>query len=1300
MLYWADPEAAANAAKALVNDLDITVTGPGGTVYRPWKLNPTPNATILDTPAGTGRDSLNNAEQVAIFNPTAGNYTVTIKGFEVPQGPQTYYLLWEYLDDQVQITYPVGGDALTPGSNVWIRWDAYGNTDPFTLRYSNNGGASFSTIASPANSDRMYNWTVPNVTSGKVKLLLIRGSNRDTTDYDFTIAPQPGSLTVTRVCPDSVTLSWTKVNNPALAYDVYVLGQKYMEIKTTTAANVGSAKVPISNPLAENWFSIRARDNDGLLGQRINAVKWPGGLLGCSQNQDLALVTMVEPAEDYLLACDPVSRQVTVRVANNGLLTASGAIISYQLGAGAIIAEPLPDIPSGAVLDFTFATPLEFNENGVQTLNLNVQFTGDLLLADNQLSKSYTVVVKSTDMPFLEDFEASGNLPAGWSIENPDGFTTWFLDQAVQADGSTGRVVRINHYSYSNPSNQQDYLNLAPLDLGQFSKPWLNFEYSHALYNSNYTDGLRVEIFPDCDRNATPLVVWEKFDPELAVLTTTSSFTPANASEWRRDSVSLEAWAGSRVYVRFTAINGYGNNTFLNNIQLRDLAPPQAQFSTEAYFCAGIPQSFSAAPSPGFDNSYTWNFGPGATTSSATGAGPHQVIFQGSNQAQVQLIVKNAAGADTATLTVPVYDAPTVAFDASTAGAEVQFTSSATQADTWAWDFGDGASSSNPNPQHTYATEGVYTVTLTVQGLCGTATAIQTVFALNTPVAGFEATPAQGCAPLSVSFTNTSSDNSDSFQWTIEGGTPSSSTDVHPVVIFEQPGVYTVQLLAENALGNAAFTSTIVVGAGPTAQFTSIASGKNAVFSNSSMNAGTYTWDFGDGQTSTQANPTHQYDEDGVYTVTLTTYNTCGSATFSETVTIATPPLANFNSEQATGCAPFSVAFTNLSSSNSSAFEWEFPGGIPASSTETNPVVVYPVAGAYSVTLRAINAQGVSENTQPDKVVVLGGPEAAFDTQTILDTLFCNNTSINATSYLWSFGDGNTSTEATPMHQYSADGMYTLMLIAFNDCGADTLSGSVSIVTPPVADFSVNGGSGCTPLEVTFNNEASDNATDFLWSFPGGTPAASAEKSPTVVYEQAGVYSVILHVGNTAGTSSIEKTDVIVVNSAPVAGFTLVTDTSSVQFFNYSNGASSYFWQFGDGNTSTEFEPQHTYGANGVYVITLSATNECGSSIISDTAQVVVSALEDIRQGIGKVQVFPNPNQGRFNLWITETSGEEVEIYLMDPLGRQLHRQIVQVNGSELRTVLDYQSLPSGVYSLNFRQAKNTGVVKLMVNGE
>ena len=162
MLYWTDPEATAGASPALVNDLDLIVNDPANNDLEPWILDHTPNPATLDLPATNGPDHLNNVEQVLINNPAAGNYDIEITGFNVPQGPQEYFVVWEVISENLTVTYPNAGESFVPNEQEAIHWDAINTTDDFVLEYSTDNGGTWNSITTVDNDVFLYSWTVPN----------------------------------------------------------------------------------------------------------------------------------------------------------------------------------------------------------------------------------------------------------------------------------------------------------------------------------------------------------------------------------------------------------------------------------------------------------------------------------------------------------------------------------------------------------------------------------------------------------------------------------------------------------------------------------------------------------------------------------------------------------------------------------------------------------------------------------------------------------------------------------------------------------------------------------------------------------------------------------------------------------------------------------------------------------------------------------------------------------------------------------------------------------------------------------
>lgn len=302
---------------------------------------------------------------------------------------------------------------------------------------------------------------------------------------------------------------------------------------------------------------------------------------------------------------------------------------------------------------------------------------------------------------------------------------------------------------------------------------------------------------------------------------------------------------------------------------------------------------------------------------------------------------------------------------------------------TWLWDFGDGNTSTDQNPSHTYATAGDYTVSLTVtdgdtQSDTETKTDYIHVTVLTAPVADFSCIPTTGEYPLTIQFTDNSAGDVSEWSWDFGDGYTSSEQD--PEHTYDTEGVYTVSLTVTNAAGSdietktdyiivleqtppvASFSASPVEGDYPlTVNFTNTTTGKMP----------DYLWDFGDGTNSTLKNPNHIYSIAGVYTVTLTATNSAGSDTFTETdlITITIPEtVADFTSDKTTGNIPLNVQFTDISSGDNFQWLWNFGDG--ATSIVQNPAHVYTDAGTYTVTLSVTGSGGTDTETKTDFITV------------------------------------------------------------------------------------------------------------------------------------------------------------------------------------------------------------------------------------------------------------------------------------------------------------------------------------------
>ncbi len=609
---------------------------------------------------------------------------------------------------------------------------------------------------------------------------------------------------------------------------------------------------------------------------------------------------------------------------------------------------------------------------------------------------------------------------------------------------------------------------------------------------------------------------------------------------------------------------------------------------------------------------YDWDF-PGGDPSSSTDENP-TVVYNSAGTYTVTLTVTNSVGSNSVTVTnyIIVDTVPVAGYTSTSNGLTVDFDNTSTNATSYSWDFGDGNTSTEEDPSHTYDDDGTYAVELTATNDCGSVTTTETVVVVTVPTAGFSANSSTGCSPLTVQFSNQSSVNATDFDWDFPGGDPASSTDENPTVVYNDPGTYDVTLIVSNAAGSDTVTMIgyVVVNTVPDPSYTVSTNVFVATFTNTTIGATSYSWDFGDGESSTETNPVHEYGGDGTYTVVLTATNDCGTMTYTSEVVVTSLPQAGFTTAQTVGCSSFTVEFEDQSSSNTTSWEWEFPGGDPSSSTDQNPTVVYDNVGTYTVTLTASNSLGENTVTQTDYITVITTPTPSFTSVNNLLTVNFTNTTTGATSYSWDFGDGNTSSDENPTHTYDDDGTYEVELTATNDCGSTTTTETVVVVSMPTAGFSANENNGCAPFTVEFANQSSANATSYDWDFPGGNPSTSTDENPTVTYNAAGTYDVTLIASNAAGNDTVTIMDYVVVGDVPNTSFTADVNGFTVQFMNTStnppnSGNATFEWDFGDGNMSTEENPEHTYDEDGTYEVTLIVTNDCGSKTINGQFTVV-----------------------------------------------------------------------------------------------
>lgn len=487
-------------------------------------------------------------------------------------------------------------------------------------------------------------------------------------------------------------------------------------------------------------------------------------------------------------------------------------------------------------------------------------------------------------------------------------------------------------------------------------------------------------------------------------------------------------------------------------------------------------------------------------------------------------------------------------------------------------------------------------------------------FAQTPPNAQFTAAPLVVCLGQGIHFTNQSTAGSSpitSYAWDFGDG--NASTTQNPAHVYSAPGTYTVTLTVQAANGQADFelkSAYVTVHPKPNPNFTVSTNGcslpVSVTFNNTSTGATSYAWNFGNNQTSTQQAPTPvNYTSAGTYNVTLIATNSFGCKD-----TIVKPiVVSNFQAgitAPATACQNTPVSITDNSTVGANSWSWTFTGGSPANSSAQNNTVVYSTPGTYTISLSTQNANLGCSGSTTKQITILPTPVPSFTanpaTGCAPQSVSFTNTSPGGTNFQWNFGDGTTfNGQNPPAHTYQSNGSYNVTLTM---TGANGCPGSISLpavtLSPPVAGFTSTDTSGCEPLTVTFidTSSASIPITNWLWNFGDGTTFSGQNPPPHTF--NLGVYTVSLTITTQTGCQgTVTIPAYIEVGKVDLVNFTLNQSPEcakrSIQFTNQSvilaphtSNEVTYFWNFGDGGTSTEENPNYSYTQDtGYFDVTL-----------------------------------------------------------------------------------------------------------------
>jgi PKD repeat protein len=351
-----------------------------------------------------------------------------------------------------------------------------------------------------------------------------------------------------------------------------------------------------------------------------------------------------------------------------------------------------------------------------------------------------------------------------------------------------------------------------------------------------------------------------------------------------------------------------------------------------------------------------------------------------------------------------------------------------------------------------------------------------------------------------------------------------------------------------------------------------------------------WEWNFSDGQFSGEFSPELSFPDTGLYSGTLYTETQDGCMReLNIEFEVLPKPQADFT-VSGTSCSGQEMSFEDQSFSiaNLAAWNWDFDDpNEPEGATTPNATHTFIEKGEYWVELRVTDTNNCSDTTTT-LVNIFPTPVASFTAEDDCrgeEIPFVNTSTVDAPYFIaassWKFGDGNESTLTNPKNSYSLDGEYEveLTVIASNNCIHST-SSTITIHPLPVANFTVDG--FCAEIPVTFSDNSvisSGNLTTFDWIIAGQNKSGNPV---THIFETIGQKVITLTVGSEYGCTDF-TTNTIEITPTPTALFSIFPNlqvvSQPVVFDNQSQGSSDYFWDFGDGTTSTEQHPEHAYNA-------------------------------------------------------------------------------------------------------------------------
>jgi gliding motility-associated-like protein len=398
-----------------------------------------------------------------------------------------------------------------------------------------------------------------------------------------------------------------------------------------------------------------------------------------------------------------------------------------------------------------------------------------------------------------------------------------------------------------------------------------------------------------------------------------------------------------------------------------------------------------------------------------------------------------------------------------------------------------------------------------------------------------------------------------------------------------------------------------------------------------SFNVLGYRWDFGDpnsgaANTSSQASPSHTYNDVGTYMVTLQTQSPCCNWSKIDTFYVEVMPVVEpevFITATSTEiCEGEDITFGAVpyAGGNNPTFEW-FQNGISSGTGPSYTPANISDGDQVRVRMASSYPCPVTPTVDSETITITVNPNPVVDCSDVTDSYLGAETGFNPVvtvgtppfEYFWQFGDGGSSTDESPTNLYGSTGQYDASVEVTDTFGCSTVCDVVvDIVLPPYVygGFEMDVDNQCGNTNVQFTDTSEGNPTSWFWDFGDGI-GTSTDQNPTYDYNGVGPYTVTLAASNGVFTDTVVMPNAIEPFIIPTAAFyssdSVVCDSSAIRFFDTSIHATSWEWDFGNGFTSNLQNPAHDFNDAGTYYVTMTAYSEDGCESSAGPLEIVVN---------------------------------------------------------------------------------------------